>query len=553
MVLGMAPAFCAGCALPQGEGVADLVLINARVWTGAGTEVEGVAILGERVTATGSTEAIRRWVGTSTKIVDAGGGRVIPGIIDAHAHLVSGGLQLGRLNLRDARSREEFVQSVARAAADAPAGSWVLGGRWSVESWTDPSPPTKAWIDPGSGHTPVFLTRMDGHQGLANSAALALAGINRSSPPDPPGGVIERDAATGEPTGILKDAAMDLVTEHLPPPSQDELYAALLRGMQHANAHGITCLHEMSDAEDLPVLARAHREHRLTLRVRKYVHVDDWRTWIDRAKQFEIRDSWLTVAGFKGYMDGSLGSRTAYMYRPYCDAAPGAKYPFGVLSEMAGPPKELRHMIERADAAGLQSAVHAIGDEANHLLLDSYEAVARKNGVKDRRARIEHAQHVLAEDLPRFAALGVVASMQPYHKADDGRYAEKALGQDRLKGSYAFRSLIRSGATVCFGSDWPVVTCDPFAGLAAAVTSRTLDGAVWIPQESISAEEALRAYTMGGATAGFGEAELGTIEVGKRADLVLLSQDVLSVPPEKIADTKAVLTMVGGRIVHDGR
>ncbi|MEE9296502.1 MAG: amidohydrolase family protein [Phycisphaerae bacterium] len=545
---------CGGCA--GRLGVADLVIVDARVWTGAGGEAAAVAVRGERIVAVGSDWQVRRWIGDETEVVEAGGRRVIPGITDSHIHIVGGGLQLGRLNLRDVTSRDEFVEKVAaavQAMRDETRGSdrWMLGGRWSVESWDAPSPPRKEWIDAVTPETPVFLERMDGHQGLANSVALRRAGIDREGPADPAGGVIERDAKTGEPTGILKDAAMDLVTDLVPPPSEDDLYTALLLAMAHGNSLGITSMHDVSGREDLAAMFRAHREGALTVRIRKFLSVPNWIDVIDVVKGFEVNDAWLCVGGFKGYMDGSLGSRTAYMYRPYADSGAPNNYPSGILSEMASPPKELRYMMEQADAAGLQCAVHAIGDEANHILLDAYAAVARKNGPRDRRHRIEHAQHLFPEDVPRFAELGVVASMQPLHKADDGRYAEGALGKGRLAGSYAFRSLMDSGALVAFGSDWPVVSCDPFKGMAAAVTAQTLDGKIWIREESITIEEALQAYTVNPAMAGHGESQLGTIEVGKLADMVILSQDILHVNPERIADTQAVMTIVGGKIVFD--
>jgi len=558
----MRPAACAtvlfialpgGCSLMKPPGVADLAIVNARVWTAAGTEAGALAIVGDRFAVVGTDTQIQRWVGPNTRIIDARQKRVVPGLVDCHIHLVGGGLQLARLNLRDISSRDQFIAAVADAVRNTAPGQWILGGRWSVESWPDPQPPRKEWLDPVTSQSPVLLSRMDGHQALANSAALKLADIDRDGPPDPEGGVIERDPETGEPTGILKDAAMDLVSRHVPDPSQDALYAALLRAMKHLNSLGVTGVHEVSGPEDLPVLTRAHRENALTLRVRKFLSVDDWREHLDTVKDFPIRDHRLTLAGFKGYMDGSLGSRTAYMYRPYADAAPDADYPCGLLADQADPPREFRHQIETADGAGLQCVVHAIGDEANHLLLDAYAAVARKNGPRDRRHRIEHAQHLLPEDLPRFAQLGVVASMQPHHKADDGRYAETALGRQRLHGSYAFRSLIESGALVCFGSDWPVVTADPFKGIAAAVTARTLDGKTWIPEQSISVADALKCYTSRAAAAGFNEAHLGTIEPGKLADLVILSQDILNIPPENIQHTTAITTIVAGQVVHDAR
>ncbi|NOT00064.1 MAG: amidohydrolase [Phycisphaerales bacterium] len=535
---------------PVDHRPATLVIVNARVWTGAGCEAEAVAVVEDTISTVGSNASVRRLIREDTRVIDAGGRRVIPGITDSHIHIVSGGMQLARLNLRDVGSRQEFVDAVATAANAASSAAWILGGRWSVESWTDPSPPRKEWLDPVTAGHPAFLSRMDGHQGLANSEALRLAGIDANGPPDPPGGIVERDPTSHEPTGILKDAAMDLVSRHIPPTSDEDQYQALLRAMRHLNNLGVTSVHDMSGPEDLPAMIRAHNEGAMTVRIRKLLSVNDWRPALEQVTGFPIHDAWLRVGGFKAYMDGSMGSRTAYMYRPYADAETGAEYAGGILADQATPPKELRHMIETADRAGLQCVVHAIGDEANHILLDAYAAVARRNGPRDRRHRIEHAQHLLPEDISRFAELGVVASMQPYHKADDGRYADRALGAERLAGSYAFRSLMESGALVCFGSDWPVVTCDPFAGMAAAVTARTLDGRTWIPSESISIEEALRAYTVGAARAGFAEKEVGAIEPGKLADMVILDRDILVVPADQIDGTRAITTIVGGRVIH---
>ncbi len=562
-------ATCAGCTStePRADAsrqapvrhIADLVVVDARIWTGAGSDAQAIAVVDGRIAAVGTDHDIRRWIGTDTKVIEAHGRRIIPGITDSHLHIVSGGQHLDRLNLRDVASKQDFVAKVAAATRSIQAAEskrpWLTGGRWSVESWDDPASPRKEWIDSVSADTPVFLSRMDGHQGLANSVALRLAGIDANGPPDPTGGVIDRDAATGEPTGILKDAAMSLVAGRIPAASEDDLYMALLRAMKHLNALGVTSVHDVSGRSDLPAMFRAHREGTLTTRVRKYLSVTDWVKVIDQVKSFDACDARLCVVGFKGYMDGSLGSRTAYMYRPYADAEAESDYPSGLLAGMATPPKRLRYMIERADAEGLQSAVHAIGDEANHILIDSYQAVRRKHGDQrgSVRFRVEHAQHLLPEDIPRFKELGLVASLQPYHKADDGRYAEAALGAERLPGSYAFRSLTEAGALVVFGSDWPVVTCNPFKGMAAAVTGRILNGTIWIPEESITVEQALSAYTVNPPIAGGIDEELGTLELGKLADMVILSQDILHVHQDDIDETRAVVTIVGGTIVFDER
>lgn len=554
------------------EPPAHLIVINARIWTGVPgqADAEALAVREGRLVALGRSEEVRKLAGEGTKVIDAGGRRVIPGLTDAHTHIISGGISLARLSLREVPDKAAFIRAVGDDAAEKPRGQWVLGGRWSIESWKNPEPPTRHWLDPVTGHTPVFLERMDGHQALVNTAALHIAGIDVHGPPDPKGGEIERDPATGEPTGILKDAAMDLVSKHIPEPDEDALYAALLRAMKHLNTLGITSVHDMSDPAHLPVFARAHREGTLTVRIHSFLSTSDWDANIAKVRDYPIRDDLYRVAGFKGYMDGSLGSRNAFMREPFADAAPGAKYPRGQLTDFADPPGEFQQIVARADAAGLQLAVHAIGDEANHLLLDAYEKArsddaegSNKGGRtaadhdttgriadhKSVRHRIEHAQHLLLEDIPRFAALDVVASMQPYHKADDGRYAEKALGAARLPGSYAFRRLLDAGAIVVFGSDWPVVTADPFAGIDAAVNSRTLAGDVWQRDNAITVAEALASYTRHPAFAAHAEDRLGTLEPGKLADFVILTEDVLTVPPERIAVIRAYKTFMNGREV----
>lgn len=554
------------------EPPAHLIVVNARIWTGVPgqADAEALAVREGRLVAVGRSADVRKLADKGTKIIDAGGRRVIPGLTDAHTHIISGGISLARLSLREVPDKAAFIRAVSDDAVEKPRGQWVLGGRWSVESWKNPEPPTRHWLDPVTGHTPVFLERMDGHQALVNTAALRIAGIDVHGPPDPKGGEIERDPTTGEPTGILKDAAMDLVSKHIPEPDEDALYAALLRAMKHLNALGITSVHDMSDPAHLPVFARAHREGSLTVRIHSFLSTSDWDANIAKVRESPIRDDLCRVAGFKGYMDGSLGSRNAFMREPFADAAPGAKYPCGQLTDFADPPAEFQQIVARADAAGLQLAVHAIGDEANHLLLDAYEKArsddaegSDKGGrtaadrevagrIADHKAvrhRIEHAQHLLLEDIPRFAALGVVASMQPYHKSDDGRYAENALGAARLPGSYAFRRLLDAGAIVAFGSDWPVVTADPFAGIDAAVNSRTLAGDVWQRDNAITVAEALACYTRHAALAAHAESRLGTLEPGKLADFVILTEDVLNIPQERIAAIRAYKTFMNGNDV----
>ncbi len=538
---------------------ADLVVVNARIWPGpdyTGAEPTAMAISGGLVAALGDNETIKAHIGPATRVVDAAGRRVIPGLSDSHVHLISGGLGLAQVQLRDVPDRAAFVAAVAAEVRRLAPGEWVVGGRWSVDSWDDPSPPRRDWIDAVTGDRPALLTRMDGHQALANTAALKLAGIDANGPPDPKGGEIERDPVTREPTGILKEAAIGLVGRFEPAVSTERRYEALRRAMAHFNRFGITSVHDMAPPEDLPVYARAAREGLLTLRVHVYVNVSDWTIHLDAVKRFKDPTGMVRVHGFKGFMDGSLGSRTAYMREPFADAAAAAVHPRGLLDAMADPVESfVKNQVEVIDAAGLQMAVHAIGDEANHLMLRALETAQGHSGRRDARHRIEHAQHLLREDVAAFGRLGVVASMQPYHKADDGRYAGDALGEARSAWSYAFRPVLESGGVLAFGSDWPVVTCDPFAGIAVAVTGRTLgkdgglSGPVWMPQNSITPAQALAAYTLGPAWAVHEEREAGALAPGRRADFVVLSEDLLAIPADRLSEVRAVETYLGGRRV----
>lgn len=554
-----------GASLGQDAGfalqrTADLLILNAKVWPAVSAtppaadarEATALAVIDGRFVAIGADEQLKGMMGPKTKIINARGRRLIPGITDSHTHLISGGFQLAQLQLRDVKSKQEFIAAVANAAKEAKPGDWIRGGRWSVESWAKPESPTRYWLDPVTGDTPVLLSRMDGHSSLANSAALRIAGIDANGPPDPKGGEIERDPRTREPTGILKESAVELVAKLVPERTAEQRYDALLRAMKHANSLGITSVHDMSMPEDFRVFVRAEESKTLTLRIRCYVQSNDPQDWREFEKRlyFPLNSEWIEIKGVKGYMDGSMGSRTAYMHEPFADSTADTLHPRGQLTSLADPPEEFTRLVTAVDAGKWQIAVHAIGDEGNRLLLDAYEAAQKANGKRDARHRVEHAQHLLVSDIPRFARLGVVASMQPYHKADDGRYAEKLLGKERLNGSYAYRQLVDAGALVVFGSDWPVVTMDPFAGIDSAVNARTLAGDVWLPSHSLTLAEALYAYTAAPPKAIHRESTLGTIEVGKLADFVILNDDPFAVAPEKLGEIKPWRAIVGGKIAY---
>ncbi len=546
---------------PPASDAACLVIFNGKIWPGSPPPTESkdataLAINGTRIVFVGNNESVKPYIGPQTKVIDAGGRRVIPGMTDSHTHIIGGGLQLARLNLRDVQNRDEFINAIAADAKAKQQSQWVLGGRWSTESWPNKDQPNKSWIDTATPNTPVFLNRMDGHQALANSAALKLAGIDANGPADPVGGEIERDPKTMEPTGILKESAMDLVEKFVPQVSTDERIEALKRAMKLANSFGITSVHDMSELTDYPAFKKARDENLLTVRIASYLSVSDWTKHFNDVVGFSAYDEYFRALGFKGYADGSLGSRTAYMHEPYADVSEGDPYPRGQLAAMASPFGRLVSQVIETRAIGFQPAIHSIGDEANHLVLDCYSRVRRFPDQPESWSgypmpRIEHAQHLLESDIPLFAKHGVVASMQPFHKADDARYAEKAIGKERLKGSYAFRQLVDAGALVIFGSDWPVVTLNPWPGIDSAVTARTLDGNTWLPDHSLTLEEALRAYTTLPAKAIGNEQALGQIAKNTHADIVILDDDPFTIPRDKLAEVKVWKTIFDGKVVFE--
>lgn len=528
---------------------AELVLLNGKIWTGNPQHplAQAIAVRGDRILAVGSVEQVRSLVDRHTEVIDLQGKLALPGFIDNHTHFMSGGFQLLTVSLRDAATEKEFARRLGEQAASLPPGRWITGGEWDHENWPGAPLPRKEWIDPVTKHNPVFVTRLDGHMGLANSVALRLAGITKRTK-DPPGGTIVRDPATGEPTGVLKDAAMDLVLRVIPPPGEQEQDQALRAAMKEAARVGVTSIHDITSWADWRVYRRFHRRGALTVRIYARTPIASWQRQRDEIAKHGIGDHWLRLGGLKGFADGSLGSTTALFFEPYLDAP----HTSGLWHEDMLPPERMKRRMAAADKAGLPLSIHAIGDRANKVLLDLFEQVSRENGSRDRRFRIEHAQHLRPEDIPRFAQLGVIPSMQPYHAIDDGRWAEKRIGHQRCKTTYAFRSLLDAGARLSFGSDWNVAPLSPLLGIDAAVTRRTIDGKNphgWIPEQKITVEEAVRAYTINNAYAEFAEQKKGTLEPGKLADIVVLSQDIFTVDPHHIVTTQVVYTIVGGRVV----
>jgi hypothetical protein len=526
--------------------VITLTVVNARVWTGdtARPWADALAVAGDRIAAVGTTADIRRLAPAGTRIIDAHGALVTPGFTDSHVHFITGGFALQSVKLRDAGSKDEFIRRIAAYARTLPAGAWITNGDWDHENWGGELP-TKHWIDSVTPNNPVWINRLDGHMNLANTAALKAAGVTRATK-DVDGGTIVRDAA-GDPTGIFKDNAQGLVGRAVPAPPPEVMDRALDAAMRFVAGQGVTAVQNMGSWGDLAVFRRAQQAGKLGTRIYALVPLSSWQRLAEEVKTRGRGDSWLRIGGLKGFVDGSIGSHTAAMLEPFTDA-PNDK---GLLVNSA---EDLYAWTSAADKAGLQVAVHAIGDRAIRMQLDIFERVARENGARDRRFRIEHAQHIAPPDMARFGALGVIASMQPYHAIDDGRWVDKVIGAERAKGTYAFKALLDTKATLAFGSDWFVAPPTPLEGIYAAVTRRTLDEkrpGGWVPEQKITVEQALRAYTVDGAYAGFAEQERGVLKVGMLADFVMIDKDLTKVAPETIRDAKVLRTVVGGRVVFE--
>ena len=528
---------------------ADLIITNAKVWTmdKSHPSAQAVAVLGDRIVAVGSDAEVEAWRGPSTRVMEAGGKLLLPGFNDSHVHFVDGGMQLDAVELNDARSADEFARRIAERAGKTRRGEWILGGDWDETKWTPPLLPTKELIDAGTQETPVFVSRYDGHMALANSLALRLAGVTAQTP-DPPGGVIVRDAQ-GNPTGALKDAAMDYVYKVVPPLSHEQRLHAVKRALAHAASLGVTSVQHMNpEYADIAVYAELLDRGELTARIYAAPLINQ----VDDQVKIGIRHAfggpYLRIGALKAYSDGSLGSRTAYFFEPFTDQ-PGNR---GLLSDEMQPLSLMRDRMTKADAAGLQLCTHAIGDQAISMVLDLYAEIIKAHGPADRRFRIEHAQHMAAKDFDRFAQLQVIASMQPYHAIDDGRWAEARIGHDRASRTYAFRTFLDHGVRLAFGTDWSVAPLNPMLGIYAAVTRATLDGKNpngWFPEQKLTVAETVEAYTMGSAYAEFQEKEKGSITPGKLAGIVLLSDDIFSIAPEKIREVQVLTTIVGGKIV----
>jgi predicted amidohydrolase YtcJ len=525
---------------------ADLVLRGGRVWAGKGRPpATAIAVKDGRVAVVGGDADVQSLIGPSTRVVDLHGRLVVPGFNDAHVHFLSGGFGLLSVDLRDARDEQDFVRRIAEHARTLPKGTWIQEGNWDHEAWPSRTLPTRQLIDAATPDHPVFVQRLDGHMALANSLALRLAGVTSASR-DPEGGTIVRDAA-GEPTGILKDNAAELVTHAIPEPSREMNLRAARAALKEAARFGVTTIQDNSSVDALRTYQDLRERGELTARFYVWRYISAREPLEKAGLTTGLGDEWIRLGALKILSDGSMGSGTAAFFDPYTDDPRTS----GLLLY---PVPELERLIREADAAGFQLAVHAIGDRANSLVLDAFEKAAAANPPRERRFRIEHAQVVRKADLARYKRLGVIASIQPSHGIDDMRWAERRIGKDRARDSYNVRSFIAAGIPVAFGTDWFVEPLDPRLGLYAAVTREFPEGGPaggWLPEEKIGLEEALDLYTRGSAYAELAEKEKGTLAPGLLADLVVFAADLFRIPPRQILTTPVDFTVVGGRVVFD--
>lgn len=523
---------------------ADQIIVG-KIWTANPEQpwAEAMALQGDSIVAIGKANDVLKRKGSNTILSQFDTTQlIVPGFIDTHTHFVDAGFNLSSVQLRDVKSKEEFIHRISVFAKSRKPGEWIMGGDWDHENWGGELP-DRRWIDSVTQQNPLWISRLDGHMSLANSLALKAANLT-DAVKEVSGGTFVRDAR-GRLTGVLKDNAKDAVDRVVPPPTSEQEDAALQAAMNYAAAQGVTSAHHMVGYHD--ALVRAHDQHRLITRIYDGQLLSQWKklnSWIAASGR---GDKWLRIGGLKAFVDGSLGSHTAAFFKPYTDSPTDSGF-------FITPEDQLYRLIKSADSAGLQVMTHAIGDKAIHTLLNIYQRVEQENGVRDRRFRIEHAQHFAPADIARMSKQHIIASMQPYHAIDDGRWAEKIIGRERCKTTYAFKSLIDAGTTVSFGSDWPVAPATPLEGIYAAVTRRTLDGKNpegWMPEQKISVEQALIAYTRNGAYASFEEKIKGSLEAGKLADFVILDQNLFTITPEKIRAVHVIKTIVGGKIVYE--
>jgi predicted amidohydrolase YtcJ len=532
--------------------------INGKIYTVNQQQplAEAVVVENNKIVFVGSNEDAEKFIDASTEVIDLKGKLMLPGFIDAHLHMIAGGFYINQIDLRPAKSGDEF-KKILKDYVDKNPNKWITQGRWDNEKWDDKTLPTKDWIDDFSQTTPILIKRIDGHLALANSYALKLAGITKTTP-DPVGGLIIKDQLTGEPNGLLKDLAIDLIDDVITEPSLDDYKEAGVAALNEFKKYGITSVQDITfnysgdnnkPLTDLVTYQVLEKENKLTCRIQARVPIDYYKYLVNLGIEHDFGSNYIKLGSIKAYTDGALGSRTAWFIDPYVDDSTNYGLAYDIVQDSS-----LKIWAIDADLNKLQISAHAIGDQANNYMLNLYEDIKNKNPEWDRRFRIEHAQHLIPGDIERFAEIGVIASVQPYHAIDDGVWAENRIGAERIKRTHPYKSFLESNVKLVFGTDWPVAPLNPMYGLYAAVTRRTVDSKNpdgWIPEQKITIEEAIKAYTLDAAYASFEENIKGSIEVGKLADLVVLSDDILTIDPVKIWDVTVEMTIFDGKVIYE--
>jgi len=523
---------------------AEILYKNAQIWTVNEKQPKAsvLAVANSRFVFVGDYIP-ENLIDESTRIIDLENKFVLPGFTDSHLHFMDGGFSLSRIDLRYSASKIDFINQIADYAKKLPKGEWILGGNWDHTLWEGKQLPDRSWIDAVTAENPVFINRLDGHMALANSLAINKAGISNDVE-TPAGGVIVRDKK-GRITGVFKESAKYLVSKVIPDAGIEMRIKAAKTASEYLLGLGITSVHDMGYGSHIDAYKKLNEQNELKIRISAYLPIPYWENLAEYGENKKLSE-YLSIKGAKGFMDGSLGSSTAKFFKSYLNDQEN----FGVWDAQMIPPEKMFKRIYSTDSLGFQVVIHAIGTEANNKLLEMYSEISDS---KNKRFRIEHAQHLMKEDIPKFAKLGVIASMQPYHCIDDGRWAETKIDYERCKTTYAFRDLLDKDAVVAFGSDWEVAPASPMWGIYAAVTRRTLDHKNpdgWVPEQKISVEEAINCYTINGAIAEFEENNKGSLEVGKLADFVVLSENILNIDPVKIKDVKILQTVVGGETVY---
>ena len=523
--------------------------INGKIYTVNEKQpfAEAVVIEGNKILFVGSNIEAKEFITSETKVTDLQGKLMVPGFIDDHAHFTNGGFYLLGLDLSKTSSVKEFEETL-KDYISTRKGRWITGGRWDHGKWDVKEIPTKEMIDNFSKETPVFISRYDGHMGLANSVALKLAEITKDTK-SPEGGLIVKDKVTGEPTGILKDNAMDLISIIIPEPSKQEYIEAVEAALKYAREVGVTTVEDITFPNDLSAYQEIEKDGNLTCRIYTHLPIDDYKNLVNLNIQHNFGGDKIQLGALKAYADGSLGSTTAWFFNPYKQDTTTTGLPNDIITD-----GRFKKWAFEIDKNKLQICVHAIGNKANSYILDVYSEIKNNNPVWDRRFRIEHAQHIIKEDIKRFKDIGVIASVQPEHLLDDGIWVSKRIGDERAKLTHIYKSLIDEGVVVAFGTDWPVVDLNPMLGLYAAVTRRTDDGKNpngWLPEQKLTIEQAIKCYTLNSAYAAFQENVKGSIEVGKLADMIVLNDNLLTIDPVKIKDVKVDMTIFDGKVIYE--